>query len=82
MRQDYITVVKKDGRQTFIDYIVTLDMAKELCMENVDYITLHKKVERQILIEYIITLDTAKHLSYIYLSIGSANNHFKAYRSH
>lgn len=29
---DYLTVVKKDGRQTLKDYIVTIDMAKELSM--------------------------------------------------
>lgn len=29
---DYITVVKKDGRQTLIDYIVTMDIAKEMAM--------------------------------------------------
>lgn len=30
--EDYLTVSKKEGRQTLIDYIVTLDVAKELCM--------------------------------------------------
>ena len=30
--EDYLTNAKKDGRQTLIDYIVTMDMAKELCM--------------------------------------------------
>lgn len=30
--RDYLTVVKKDGRQTFVDYIVTLDTAKEMAM--------------------------------------------------
>lgn len=29
---DYLTVVKKDGRQTMIDYIVTMDTAKEMAM--------------------------------------------------
>lgn len=30
--RDYLTVVKKDGRQTLIDYIVTMDTAKEMAM--------------------------------------------------
>jgi len=30
--EDYLTVSKKEGRQTLVDYIVTLDVAKELCM--------------------------------------------------
>lgn len=30
--RDYLTVVKKDGRQTLIDYIVTMDIAKEMAM--------------------------------------------------
>lgn len=30
--RDYVTVVKKDGRQTMIDYIVTMDTAKEMAM--------------------------------------------------
>lgn len=30
--KDYLTVVKKDGRQTLVDYIVTLDTAKEMAM--------------------------------------------------
>lgn len=30
--RDYVTVVKKDGRQTMIDYIVTIDTAKEMAM--------------------------------------------------
>ena len=68
------------------DFSTWIKKELELFVENVDYIKLHKKMELsktgQIGIEYIITLDTAKHLSYIYLSIGSANNHFKAYRSH
>lgn len=29
---DYLTVVKKDGRQTMIDYILTMDTAKEMAM--------------------------------------------------
>lgn len=29
---DYVTVVKKDGRQTMVDYIVTIDIAKEMAM--------------------------------------------------
>jgi len=35
--EDYLTIDKKDGRQTFKDYIIALDMAKELAMtENND----------------------------------------------
>lgn len=30
--EDFLTVVKKDGRQTSTDYIFTIDMAKEVCM--------------------------------------------------
>ena len=30
--EDYITVAIKDGRATGTDYIVNMDMAKELCM--------------------------------------------------
>lgn len=30
--KDYLTAVKKDGRQTLVDYIVTLDTAKEMAM--------------------------------------------------
>jgi len=30
--RDYVTVVKKDGRQTLVDYIVTMDTAKEMAM--------------------------------------------------
>lgn len=30
--KDYLTIVKKDGRQTMMDYIVTMDTAKEMAM--------------------------------------------------
>ncbi|WP_147539499.1 antA/AntB antirepressor family protein [Anaerotruncus rubiinfantis] len=30
--RDYITIAKKDGRQTLTDYIVTIDIAKEMAM--------------------------------------------------
>lgn len=30
--EDYITIVKKDGRKTSTDYIFSIDMAKEVCM--------------------------------------------------
>ena len=30
--EDYLTVVKKDGRQISTDYIFSIDMAKEVCM--------------------------------------------------
>ena len=30
--EDYLTIVKKEGRQNLTDYILSMDMAKEVCM--------------------------------------------------